>query len=90
MELVDFRHHAAVRAERRSYFGYPFVQTSSSGWGAKLKHILERQFYNWYLMGGTPIDTDKLDYREFLWFYDMLVNQREEEKKERSKLSKLI
>jgi hypothetical protein len=36
-------------------------------------------------MGGTPIDTDKLDYREFLWFYDMLVNQREEEKKARSK-----
>ena len=39
-------------------------------------------------MGGTPNDTDNLDYREFLWFYDMLVAQREEEKKMRNKLAR--
>jgi len=48
-----------------------------------MKNILEKQFYSCYLMGLSVKDTDLMDYMEFDWFYNRLIQQKEEELKVR-------
>lgn len=60
--------------------GYPFVPSFLFP-NINLSEILELEFKFAYTMG-IPIEFDHKEFREFIWYYERLAAQREEENKQ--------